>query len=280
MNSPIKWMGSKKKLIPWIEQYTPKYNRLIEPFMGSGIVFFSQEPEIAICSDLQAEPIIIINAIKNDPEYFYTEFVGFSERLWYKGSDYYYYLRDFYNKGEFYDDNERAAIFMVLLRAGFNGLVRFNPKGEWNVPFGDRGWHGSKKQAIKLYKSFPYEKFEEWSEFLNQENKQFIQQSFEKSIQEASDGDFIYCDPPYLMTTQQYKVWNEDLEKQLFEELKNASERGAKFMLSNVYNYKGEINTKLMELYKDFNYELKSHNYVVGPKQKRRQSVEEIIIFN
>lgn len=278
MNSPIKWMGSKKKLIPWIQPKIPLHNTFIEPFMGSGAVFFSQEPKNALCSDIQAEPIVIINAIKNNPKYFYEEFVELSEYLWFKGSEYYYSLRETYNKGVFKDDNERAVMFMVLLRAGFNGLVRFNPKGEWNVPFGDRGWTGSKKQAVRLYNSFGLDKIEEWSEFLNQGNKQFIQQSFEETINTASKDDLIYADPPYLITTQKYNAWNIEHETKLAEALKNASKRGAKFILSNVYRYKGEENTQLLELYSDFEYELKSHSYIVGPN--RHKKVEEIIIFN
>ncbi len=281
MNSPIKWMGSKKKLVPWLEEYIPKYNRIIEPFMGSGIVMFSQEPENALCADLQEEPILIANAIKQEPAKFFELFTKYSDDLWNNGESYYYHLRQVYNteKDEIADVN-KAAMFMVLLRAGFNGIIRFNPKGYWNVPFGDRGWHGSKKQAIKLTNSFSIDKIMEWSKFLNTGNKQFKKQSFEETIREAGEGDFIYCDPPYLITTQQYKIWNQELENQLAQELRNASDRGAKFMLSNVYTYKDETNDALLELYKGFEHKKKSHNYVVGPKQARRQSVEEIIIFN
>lgn len=273
-------MGSKKKLIPWIEQYIPEYDRLIEPFMGSGIVFFSQEPTNAICSDLQAEPIVIANAIKNNPKKFYSLFVEYSDILWEKGDAYYYTLRLEYNEHKWFDDIDRAAKFMVLLRSGFNGLIRFSSKDNWNVSFGNRGWKGSRAQAIKLYLSFPYERFEEWSKFLNTGNKQFIQQSFEKSIQQAGEGDLIYCDPPYLITTQQYKKWNEKLEIQLADELRAASDRGAKFILSNVYIYKGKENTQLLELYKNFDNKKISHNYIIGHEKSRKQSVEEIIIFN
>mgnify|MGYP000933622658 FL=1 len=65
MNSPLKWMGGKTKLIPFIQQFIPKYNTYYEPFFGSGAVFFSQQPENAVCSDIQSEPILIINTIKN-----------------------------------------------------------------------------------------------------------------------------------------------------------------------------------------------------------------------
>jgi DNA adenine methylase len=278
--SPIKWMGSKKKLIPWITQYTPQeYNTYFEPFMGSGIMFFNQEPETAICSDLQAEPIVVMNAIKDFPQAFHSLFIEYSKLLWDNGDTYYYKLRAIYNEEkENISPVKRAAMFMVLLRAGFNGLIRFNPRGNWNVPFGDRGWIGSKNQAVKLHQSFPYEKIEEWSNFLNQGDKKFLQQSFKETIDEAIEGDFIYADPPYLITTQQYKVWNISHELKLAEALKNASNRGVKFVLSNVYRYKEKENIQLLDLYSDFKYELKSHSYVVGPN--RHKSVEEIIIFN
>lgn len=277
--SPLKWMGSKKKLIPFISQYIPKsYNKYIEPFFGSGIVFFSQEPEIALCSDLQSEPIIIINAIKNKPKQFCNLFNEYSNRLWEDGADYYYHIRDLYNKNEYTDELNKAAVFMLLVKAGFNGLIRFNSKGHWNVPFGDRGNKTSKEQARRLL--LDQDEVFKYSEFLNSGNKIFIQQSFEESIGQASKGDFIYCDPPYLITTQQYNLWNNDLELRLFNSLKEASNRGAKFILSNVYKYKNELNKDLLGLYKDFKYKLFSHSYIIGPNQKRRQSVDEVVIFN
>lgn len=282
MNSPLKWMGSKKKLIPFIEQFIPKnYNTLVEPFVGSGIVTFSQEPESAIVADLQAEPIAIFRSIKNKPEAFHALFIKYSQELWEGGSDYYYATRKEYNaKKDDMHEVKRAAMFMVLLRAGFNGLIRFNPKGEWNVPFGDRGHAQSKTRPTPLHAMFPWEKIEEWNSFLNSGKKQILHQSFEKTISQTAEGDVIYADPPYLITTQQYKTWNEGHELLLANELRAADKRGVKFMLSNVYEYKGKINDNLMELYEGFEYKIKPHSYVVGPKSSRRQSVQEIIIFN
>ncbi len=279
MNSPLKWMGGKTKLIPFIQQFIPKYNTYYEPFFGSGAVFFSQQPNNSVCSDIQAEPILIINAIKNAPKEFYTLFSELSQQLWEEGSGFYYSLREKYNKQNM-SEFEKAVSFMILLRGGFNGLVRFNPRGEWNVPFGDRGNKDSKNQAVPLNNLFSLSKIEEYSLFLNSGNKQFLNQSFDKTIQMAKEGDFIYCDPPYLITTQQYNGWNIDDELLLVKELKEASKRGVRFILSNVYSYKGKENKELIDLYSEFKYELKSHNYIVGPKQDRRQVVEEIIIYN
>jgi len=278
MNSPLKWMGGKTKLIPFIQQFIPKeYNTYLEPFFGSGALFFHLSPENALCSDIQKQPIAIMNAIKTEPNRFYTLFIYHSENLWSGGSKYYYSLRDKFNKG-IIDNIEMAAIFMILLRAGFNGLVRFNPKGEWNVPFGDRGHKDSKKQAVKLHNSFQYSRIDECSKLLNTGNKLFFNQSFEKTIQTAGEGDLVYCDPPYLITTQHYNGWNQDDENRLADELKAAHKRGVKFILSNVYKYKEKENNDLLELYKYFKYELFSHNYVVGPD--RHQIVQEIIIYN
>lgn len=279
MNSPLKWMGGKTKLIPFIQQFIPKYNTYYEPFFGSGAVFFSQQPEKAVCSDVQSEPILIINAIKNSPKEFYSLFDNLSQQLWEEGSNFYYTLRKKYNDGNM-SEFEKAVSFMVLLRGGFNGLVRFNPKGEWNVPFGDRGNKDSKSQAVPLNNLFSLSKIEECSSFLNSGDKQFINQSFETTIQRAKEGDFIYCDPPYLITTQQYNGWNDKHELLLANELKMADKKGVKFILSNVYLYKGKENKDLIDLYSGFKYELKDHNYIVGPKQDRRQVVKEIIIYN
>lgn len=278
--SPIKWMGSKQKLLPKILDRIPKnYNTYIEPFFGSGAVFFALKPKKALCSDVQHEPIIICNSIKKKPKLFHEYYSEYVEILWEKGKDYYYYLRDEYNNNNYkYTEVEMAATFMLLLRSGFNGLVRFNKKGHWNVPFGDRGHKHSKSQANKLH--IEYDRVIKYNQLLSEGEKNFKVQDFHSSISEAGKGDFIYCDPPYIETTQKYNGWNYDNEMELKNALSAAVKNGAKFILSNVYEYKGVVNEKLLDLYSNYNYEIIDHNYVIGPNKERRQNVKEILIFN
>lgn len=278
--SPLKWMGGKKKLLPEIRKHIPEnYNTYIEPFFGSGAVFFDLEPKHSICSDIQPQPILICNAIKNNPSKFIKEFMDYSDTLWDTGEDFYYHVRDMFNKHRnSFPDVKHAAMFYLLLKGGFNGLVRFNSKGEWNVPFGDRGHKNSKKQAQRLI--LDEQQIQKYSLFLNSGNKEFLVQDFEKTIARANKGDLIYCDPPYIETTQKYNSWSYDHEERLYKALASADNRGANFVLSNVYEYKGKVNERLLDLYKDFFYSIIQYNYVIGPSKKRRQSVKEILIFN
>jgi DNA adenine methylase len=280
--SPLKWMGSKKKLIKHILPLFPsKYNTYYEPFLGSGIVMFNLEPNNCVCSDVAPEPIIILNSIKDNYKEVYDNFKVMADKLWEEGEEYYYKLRSYYNENkENLDSIERASTFLILLRSCFNGVVRFNAKKNysWNVPFGKRG--SKEYSSSPLYNDNMLEEFKIYSDFLNRKNKEFKISHFKDTITRAGKDDLIYCDPPYITTGQEYSSWTIGDEALLAKELKAAHSRGAKFVLSNVYMYKGEENTPLKELYKEFNFVFIDHEYIIGPKAKRRQKVEEVLITN
>jgi DNA adenine methylase len=279
MDSLFKWQGGKTKLLPYIRDLAPLlYQFYFEPFLGSGTLFLKEEPNNAILSDIQSEPIILFNAIKNTPDDFYNTFKTEADKLYKEGSDYYYSLRDKFNNKVYYSDAELAGMFLVLLYSGYNGLVRFNSKGHWNVPYGDRGSELSKtKNNIKTI--FPYHKIQEYSFFLNQHNSVFENKSFEEMIPRSDKYDFIYVDPPYLNTQGKYSTWTEKDENNLFELLMQADKRKVKFLLSNVYFYKGKKNDWLLEMYKGFHYKLIDYNYIINQKVEQKEC-QEILIYN
>lgn len=276
--SLFKWMGSKKKLVPRILELLPKgFNTYHEPFMGSGVVFLSLEPTVSVCSDIFCEPIIIMRSIKNSPREFYEIFHKHSQELWENGGDYYYSIREYYNHNkENMNEVERAATFNFLLKSCFNGVIRFNPKknNSWNVPWGKRGY----KEI-----GFPIDNKEvelqviEYSKFLNTGSKDFFVQSFDKSIEQAREGDLIYADPPYLISQKgHYSSWTKEDELLLFQKLDSAAKRGVHFVLSNVFIYKGEENKDLVEMYSEYEKITFQHTYIVNV----RKTVEEILIHN
>lgn len=283
MHTPIKWTGSKQKLTSWIiEKFPSKFNTYYEPFFGSGAVFFDLEPKNSVCSDVQTEPIVVMNSLKSNIEDVLFQLKILSENLFIQGEPYYYSVRQEYNKNKnLFDDSKRAAYFMFLLKSCFNGVVRFNTKKDnaWNVPFGQR--YSENTTNTHLLDESYQKNLNQISLFLNTINTNFINCSYQESIEKSVEGDLIYCDPPYLFAGEHYNgSWNLEHEISLSEKLKAADNRGVKFVLSNVYTYNEKTNDQLMSLYSNFKYELKDHNYIIGSNAKARKKIEEIIIYN
>jgi len=131
---PIKSQGIKTKLSSWIKECAKsvKFERWVEPFLGTGAVAFNVNPQCALLCDNNPH---IIN--------FYTEMQGGAiagrkargflekegEKIFSSGGGYYYTVRERFN------EKKNPLDFLFLNRACFNGMMRFNGKGQFNVPF-------------------------------------------------------------------------------------------------------------------------------------------------
>ncbi|MCG2774855.1 MAG: Dam family site-specific DNA-(adenine-N6)-methyltransferase, partial [Desulfobacterales bacterium] len=131
---PIKSQGIKTKLVPWIKNIVPsEFNGVwIEPFSGTGVVAFNIMPKNAILADTNPHIISFYQAIADGvitPERTKKFLKAEGEKLLKKGEDHYYYIRERFN-------NEHSPLdFLFLNRSCFNGMIRFNKKGGFNVPF-------------------------------------------------------------------------------------------------------------------------------------------------
>lgn len=196
----IKWSGSKRSLSEEIINYFPRnIDTFYEPFCGSCSITFqllhSEDIQINnfICSDLNKDLINYLTAVKNSPEILYEsysthwnnskQFIEISQKR-----DYYNFVKTQFNKYHKPED------FIFLNRTCFNGLVRYNSKGEFNTSY-HYNRDGIEPETLKriLY---------DWSEKLNQKNVQFIHQSY-TSIQSV-ENDFVFLDPPYFNTFGMY----------------------------------------------------------------------------
>ena len=130
---PIKSQGIKTKLVPWIRQVLPQhYGTWIEPFMGTGVVGFNLAHHSALFCDINPDLIEFYSKVYSGeitPQlvraYLTTERANLSKI----GQAHYYEVRQRFN-------SYRAPLdFLFLNRAGFNGMIRFNKKGEFNIPF-------------------------------------------------------------------------------------------------------------------------------------------------
>ncbi len=269
---PIKTQGIKTKLVEWIiDQINFEIKgKWIEPFMGSGVVGFNLRPKRAIFADKNPHIINFYNAIKNR-EITYKKVKIFLEKegkkLLEKGEEYYYEVRDRFNK---YHD---PLDFLFLNRSCFNGVIRFNSKGEFNTPFGRKPDRFRKAYITKIVNQVRYVE-----ECIHKYDWIFIAQDFRKTIREANEDDVIYCDPPYIgRHTNYFDVWTEKDEYDLYKLLSNF--KGI-FILSTWYKNKFRENEFIKRFWNKFNIITKNHFYHVGGREVNRNPIIEALVLN
>lgn len=269
---PLKCQGIKTKLVGWIKDHAilEKDGTWIEPFMGSGVVGFNVRPNRAIFSDVNPHIINFYNAIKSGE---ITSGIAreFLEKegaiLQKKGEDHYYEVRERFNK-------KSSSLDMLFLnRACFNGVMRFNRKGEFNVPFGHKPERFAKAYITKIVNQIKYV-----SQAVSQYDWQFVCSDFKKTIASASKSDFIYCDPPYAGRHVDYfNSWTEKEELELYELLKVTP---ARFILSTWHSNQYRTNESIEKYSSDFTILTREHFYHVGASEKNRNPMLEAIVLN
>jgi DNA adenine methylase len=256
----LKWAGGKRWLLYRHSSLFPKtFNTYIEPFLGSGAVYFHLNPKRAILSDINLELIETYNAIRND----WISVVKELKKHHLKHSKtYYYHVRSL----DPYKQSERAARFIYLNRTCWNGLYRVNLQGKFNVPMGTK---------TKVYSDD--DDFQSTSKTLK--NAVIKCSDFERVIDQAQSGDFVFVDPPYTGAHNQnnFVKYNEFLfswkdQIRLRDCLKRATKRGAFILLTNA----DHVNVK--ELYKDFDYESMVRSSAIAAESKNRRPYEELIV--
>ena len=189
---PIKSQGIKTKLVPWIRSIIPSdfTGTWIEPFMGTGAVAFNIAPQRAILCDTNPHLVNFYSSIAAGEitseivkDYLSRE----SKMLLSMGEDHYYFIRDRFNSDHLPLD------FLFLNRAGFNGMIRFNRRGEFNIPFCRKPQRFAQAYITKIINQVDFV-----SKLLKAKQFTFKCQDFTKTINDASPADIIYCDPPYI----------------------------------------------------------------------------------
>ena len=204
---PIKIQGIKTKLLPLIKKNILPLDDVlwVEPFMGSGVVGFNLRPQRALFADNNPHLIEFYNALKSEKisslivrEFLTEQGKILSER----GEEYYYEVRERFNK--FHEPLD----FLFLNRSCFNGLIRFNHEGKFNVPYGHKPQRFSKAYVTKIVNQVRYVE-----ECFFCFDWHFICQDFRETIKqiENSNQSFIYCDQPYIGGhVVYYKYWKEN----------------------------------------------------------------------
>lgn len=276
--SPLFYVGDKYKLIKEIKTHFPHdVKRLIEPFVGGGSVFMNVDAERFLLNDIDANVISIHEMLcgyKGRREDFFNDFFALVDKYnlslsfrenpvpmeLKKAFPKTYFAK--YNKESYsilkgdYNNSDRKNVLMlyVLLIYGFNRMLRFNKKGDFNLPVGDVDFNKNTYDALEDYFTMLERKRPEWS------CRDF--RDFLGGI-EYEDGDLVYLDPPYLITFSEYnKLWNMDTELALLDLLDDLNRRNVRFAISNVTHYKGKTNDVFMAWARQYNTHPIKSNYI------------------
>lgn len=258
----LRWAGSKKKLLPELEKfYKPGMGTYIEPFVGSGQLFFKLSVPNAILGDTNVDLIRTYEHIKEHPEKIYKKLKKFP-----LGKDEYYKIRDQYNASS--DDIYNSALFIYLNTFCFNGLYRTNNSGKFNVPYS-----ASSGSLIDLDTLMAISKY--------LERAQFKIGDFESVVLEnCKKNDFVYLDPPYAIKNR--RIFNQygphtfglnDIERlrKLLNEIHN---RGSHFVLSYAHC------EEALDLSNDWDFHVVNTVRNISGFAQHRKIENEVIITN
>lgn len=296
--SPLNYTGGKYKLLSQIFPLFPNnVNTFVDIFCGGCNVGVNINAQRIICNDNNSKLIGLFNYLKK------TEYLTFLNQV-NKIIDDYHLSRSSENGYAFYGCNSSRGLgsynkisflnlrdnfnnlyenedlyfakLYVLIVYAFNNQVRFNKDGKFNLPVGKRDLNKKMIQKLQLFMD-------------NINNVDFTNEDFSKlNIHNLDNNDFVYADPPYLITCASYNElngWNEAQERNLLKMLDDLNRCGVRFALSNVLTAKGNINYILESwLHDNSNYichhldfSYKNSNY---HKKEKDDLVDEVLITN
>lgn len=281
IKSPLNYTGGKYKLLPQIIpiiRECGKVRRFVDMFTGGVNVAINMADydvaENVFANDFERHIIELYkclqeNSIETVLDYIYKRIQEY--QLSDTNAEGYNGFREYYNKSQ----EKYPLDLFILICHSFNHQFRFNTNGEFNMPFGKNRSKFNpniEKNLINFHKSIQYIVFS---------CKDFR----ELKIDNLKSDDYVYCDPPYLITCATYNEkdgWNNDDEKALLSLLDTVNEKGTKFGLSNVLYNKGKTNDILIEWSKKYNvrhldYTYKNCNYHTKDKDSKP---DEVIITN
>ena len=258
----LRWAGSKRQLIPVLSQFwNQKYDRYVEPFVGSACLFFSLAPKKALLADINGDLILTYKEVTKELPQVLSELKKLK-----KNKENYYKIRALESSD--LSPNKRAARFIYLNRYCFNGLYRTNSSGKFNVPY-----CGDERGIMP-----PNTTFEQCSVQLK--NATLFNGRFEKTLEKVRLGDFVYLDPPF--SVQSGNIFNEyDASKfsrsdilLLRTWLEKFDHQGITFLVS--YADSEEANV----LKKGFNWRPVTVRRSIAGFASKRRRVDEVLISN
>ncbi len=188
------------------------------------------------------------------------------ERLRVGGAAHYYALRDRFN------DTGSPLDFLFLSRACFNGLIRFNRKGEFNTPFCKKPQRFSRAYITKICNQV------RWAgNVIHGKDWEFVCTGWQNSLGDATKDDFIYADPPYAgRYADYYNQWRESDARNLAQALREAP---CRFLLSSWVENAYRRNDSLFDYFPGHQIATFSHFYHLGATEELRHEMQEGLVI-
>lgn len=284
VKSPLNYIGGKYKTLNQIIPAFPNdINTFVDLFGGGFNVGVNVDAEEFIYNDIipelsellkffsETKPEEVVEKVEKNIEKYNISKTD---------KDAFVNLRARYNANHYKDLEEKSLDFYTLVLYSFNYQIRFNQSNEYNTPFGKErsSFNDNIKNNLKKF-----------VKKLNNRNVKFHNCCYDSfDYNELNNRDFVYCDPPYLITTGSYndgnrrnKCWDLEDEKRLLETLDGLNEKNIKFALSNVFEANGIKNELLIEWAKKYNVKhientFNSSNY----QRKSKNDIVEVLIIN
>ena len=290
IKSPMNYTGGKYKLLHQIEPLFPEnINLFVDLFTGGGNIAANVKANKIVANDCEENIIGIYKTFQKydnvDELIAQIEEIIKTYGLTIDNTEAYNKFRNDYNNLKTSQGNYQLPIssynmdilLYVLICYSFNHQYRFNSKGEFNMPFGKERsqWNENmKNNLINFHRRIK----EKDIVFLNKDFRQL-------KVDKLGINDFVYCDPPYLITCATYNEkdgWNQECEEDLLNLLDELNTKKIKFALSNVLYSKGKTNDLLIEWSKKYtvhhlDYTYQNCNY--HTKDKTNKS-DEVLITN
>lgn len=293
--SPFFYVGDKYKLMNQINKLVPQnINIFVEPFCGGGSAFMNSNADFFLCNDINGWQIKLHKYLlkyKNKRQMFFKKFhnlidyYGFSASFLGKNVDdelkkkhvktyFAIYNKEAYAraKKDFNEKQNNILLLYLLLIYGFNHMIRFNSKGEFNLPVGNVDYNSNVNKALNDY-----------FDFIENNQIEFFNKDFYKFVKgvKITKDDFVYCDPPYLITNSEYnKFWSEKEEKKLLALLDELNQKNIRFALSNVLCHKGKRNEILASWANKYNVHVVHSNYISYYDNSIKNDTIEVLITN
>jgi adenine-specific DNA-methyltransferase len=297
VKSPLNYTGGKHKLLPQLEAFWPKnIATFYDIFCGGANVGINAQAKKIVCIDINLKVIELLRLIqKTNFESLHQEILSLVERYSLSQSysnGYEYYNSDsssglgLFNKKGFLElrkaynsasESAKPMMLLVLILYAFNNQIRFNAKGEFNLPVGKRDYNGSSRHNLASFNLVA-----------NQKNVSFLQADFHTLNKiDFEAGDFVYLDPPYLLGLATYNEnggWSYADEIELYNTLSSLDDRGVRFALSNVSEHKGELNNILLNWANESGYTINKLNFDYGnsnyQSSAKRSVTKEVLVTN
>ena len=269
---PIKSQGIKTKLVEWIHQCSAEvaYDRWVEPFMGTGVVAFNIRPRTALLCDSNPHLIEFYKSIQSKKitkETARVFLIQEGENLLKSEGEHYYLVRERFNR------QHNPLDFLFLSRSCFNGMMRFNRNGGFNVPFCKKPNRFAQSLITRICNQISTV-----SHVIDNGDFTFKHQDFQKTIEEVADADLVYCDPPYVGRHVDYfDSWSENNETDLRSYLGDSR---FKYILSTWLKNSYRVNQHVFSTWRDCSIMTKQHFYFIGAKESNRNAMIEALLMN